>query len=57
MAELSMIPEDMRAKMMRLQTEVASLQESFDDFTLTQDDQNAIEEGQRDYATGRTRRL
>ena len=57
MEELSILPEDIQEKMTRLQADMNSLQESFDDFTLTQDDLDAIEDGQRDYAAGRTRRL
>ena len=57
MVDQSVIPEDMRAKMAQLQTEMRNLQESFDDFSLTKDDLDAIEEGQRDFKLGRTRRL
>lgn len=57
MVELSVVPEEMRAKMSRLQAEVRKLQEFFDDFSLTKDDLDAIGEGQRDFKLGRTRRL
>ncbi len=57
MAALSIIPKELRAKISRLQAELASLQESFDDFTLTTDDLNAIDDGQRDFELGQTRRL
>lgn len=57
MVNQSVVPEEMQAKMAQLQSEMKDLQESVNDFFLTKDDLDAIEEGQRDFKLGRTRRL
>ena len=46
MVDQSIAPEDMQAKMTRLQAEMKNLQESVDDFSLNKDDLDAIEAGQ-----------
>ena len=57
MANLSVAPEEVQAKLKRLQAEMAELREAFADFMLTQDDLQAIERGRRDFKLGRTRGL
>lgn len=57
MANLSVIPEDIQAKLKRLQVEVTDLQESLADVFLSSDDLEAIEQGEQDLKAGRARRL